>query len=91
MQDIALTVRTGSIHALVVHHIIPLSPYEVPVRVAVGLLPAAHFHDLVNRVREGGLESDWTAPWSPWVAHGWDCCVLRSLRLNTPTYGSVDR
>lgn len=49
--------------------IIPLGPYEVPVRVAVGFLPAAHFHDLVNRVREGGLESDWTAPWSPWVAH----------------------
>lgn len=61
--------RTCRTSRLFARRIIPLGPNEVPVRVAVGLLPAAHFHDLVNRVGEGGLESDGTAPWSPRVAH----------------------
>ena len=44
--------------------VIPLRPYEVPIGVAVGLPPTPHFHDLVNRVGERGLEADGTTPWS---------------------------
>lgn len=51
------------------HGYSPLRPYEVPVRVAVGLLPASPLHGLVDGVGEGSLESDGTAPRPPLISH----------------------
>lgn len=48
---------------------LPFSPYEIPVRIAVGLSPAAPFHRLVDGVGEGSLEFDRTASGPSRVAH----------------------
>lgn len=60
----------------------PLRPYEVPVRVAVGLLPASLLHGLVDGVGEGGLELDGTAPRPPLISH---FVVVVAMIRTTPT------
>ena len=37
---------------------LPFRPVEVPVRIRIGLLPAARRHHIINRVREGRPELD---------------------------------